>query len=71
MISDIFLALRAQNSKDSLYLFNDSHYYIPEQDMHSLNGSVLITGNQYHPKIGEYLYPHREGGFSVYWKNGL
>jgi len=44
-VADLFLALKADVCGKSIYLFNDSHYYIPEKEMKNLNSSVLITGN--------------------------
>jgi len=44
-IADIYKCLKAEPCGKSVYLFNDSHYYIPEKEMKDLNSSILITGN--------------------------
>lgn len=44
-IADIYYCLKAELCGKSIYLFNDSHYYIPEKEMKALNSSILITGN--------------------------
>jgi len=44
-IAGIYKCLKAEPCGKSVYLFNDSHYYIPEKEMKDLNSSILITGN--------------------------